>query len=621
MPPSPTVEGQTLREWLEETHNSDEGCASCHGLMDPVGYAFERFDPTGAYRQLDNGLPIDSSGQRRTAWAPSPTRRSWPRSSATIPRTPGCVVRNLYRSTLGHREGIDQADGIALLDESFAETDHNYKSFAGRADPQPAVPPGGRPQVAQRPLTERRPVIMHPLRKFKLSRRTVLRGMAGGAAVSVALPPLEAMMNDHGTALANGEGLPTRFISFFWGNGVMLDRFEPTTQGPDWELTEELAPFAPVKEYVSVLTGIMNRCEDIITHHEGMTAFSGYTFTPAGGGGFASNFGGPTIDQLIADAIADRFTTPIRSMQVQCSKGFSPADNGTTATTISVRGEPGNLTPLYAQTNPVDVWTSIFGEFVPQPDDSALRLSILDAVREDADRLRPRLGAVDNQRLDAHFEGLAELEQKIVAVPPTCDLPTQPTHANGESVNNEQLTLVNQLMSEMIAYAFVCDITRVASNLFLPLAGESVFAESPSGSGSTQHVLSHQGGESYHEGIVYIMERFSQMLQILGSTPDFDGSNLLDSTIVYGSSDCSIGWSHSIRRQPIILAGTGRGYLVNPGIHYQEIAAADPNANNAPSEGNMSDVLLALLQAFDPGATSVGGGSAQSNSPLTDILA
>lgn len=462
---------------------------------------------------------------------------------------------------------------------------------------------------------------MHPLRKFKLSRRTVLRGLAGGAAVSVALPPLEAMMNANGTAFANGEDFPLRFISFFWGNGIINSRFEPSITGPGWELTEQLAPFAPVKDYVSVLTGIQNRCANQITHHEGMTAFSGYTFEPAGGPGFSSNYGGPTIDQVIADAIANRVTTPIRSMQVQCSKGFSPADNGTTATTISVRGTPGNLTPLYGEANPVQVWQSIFGEFVPQPDDSALRLSILDAVREDADRLRSKLGTLDNQRLDAHFDGLAELELKISTIPPTCDLPPQPTHTNSESVNTEQLILVNQLMSEMIAFAFTCDITRVASNLFLPLAGEATMMESASGSGSTHHVLSHQGNEAYHQGIVFIMERFSQMLQILQSTEDFDGTNLLDSTIVYGSSDCSIGWSHSIRRQPIILGGTGRGYLAHPGIHYQAVPAADPDAGNTPSEGNMSDVLLTCLRAFDPAAPSVGGGAPMSTTPLTEILA
>lgn len=464
---------------------------------------------------------------------------------------------------------------------------------------------------------------MHPLRKFKLSRRTVLRGLAGGAAVSVALPPLEAMMNDHGTALANGEDMARRFISFFWGNGVVLNRFEPDQVGATWSLSEELAPFAPVKDYVSVLTGIQNRCADAITHHEGMTGFSGYTFVPAGGPGFASDYGGPTIDQLIADAIAARVTTPIRSVQVQCSKGFSPADNGSTATTISARGEPGNLTPLYGETNPVQVWQTLFGEFVPQADDSELRLSILDAVREDADRLRPQLGVRDNQRLDSHFDGLAELELKISTVTPSCDLPISPTHTNSEPVNNEQLTLTNQLMSELIAYAFVCDITRVASNMFLPLAGEATLAESESGSTTTHHLVSHLNEpiEVYNQGVIYIMERFSQMLQILAGTEDFDGTNLLDSTIVYGTSDCSTGWNHSVRRQPIILAGRGRDYLVHPGIHYQAVAAPDPNADGAPSSGNMSDVLLSCLRAFDPGAASVGGGAPMSDTPLTEILA
>ncbi|MCA9707177.1 MAG: DUF1592 domain-containing protein [Myxococcales bacterium] len=126
MPPTPS-EGQTLRDWLEDTHNSDDGCASCHGLMDPVGYAFERYNAIGAYRQLDNGLPIDSSGDvgGLGTFANASELATLIRND---PRTATCVVRNLYRSTLGHREGIDQADGIALLDEAFAETDYNYKA-------------------------------------------------------------------------------------------------------------------------------------------------------------------------------------------------------------------------------------------------------------------------------------------------------------------------------------------------------------------------------------------------------------------------------------------------------------------------------------------------------------
>lgn len=127
VPPAPT-EGQTLREWLEEQHNAEPGCATCHGQMDPLGFAFERFSPIGAFRQLDNGLPIDSSGDVGGLGSFGGAS-----DLATIlrndPRTPNCVVRNLYRSTLGHDEGLDQADGIALLEESFTESDFNYKTL------------------------------------------------------------------------------------------------------------------------------------------------------------------------------------------------------------------------------------------------------------------------------------------------------------------------------------------------------------------------------------------------------------------------------------------------------------------------------------------------------------
>lgn len=135
-PPPPDVmataptpaEGQTLRQWLEEVHNAEDSCAGCHGLMDPVGFAFERFSPIGAFRQLDNGLPIDSSGSVSGVG----TFGNAAELAALVrndPRAPICVVRNLYRSTLGHREGALQADGLVVLDEAFAGTDYDYKAL------------------------------------------------------------------------------------------------------------------------------------------------------------------------------------------------------------------------------------------------------------------------------------------------------------------------------------------------------------------------------------------------------------------------------------------------------------------------------------------------------------
>jgi mono/diheme cytochrome c family protein len=71
-PPPPDVpslkgnsEGEkprTLREQLAE-HRADPVCASCHKVMDPVGFALENFDAVGAWRTQEPGGPIDASGQ------------------------------------------------------------------------------------------------------------------------------------------------------------------------------------------------------------------------------------------------------------------------------------------------------------------------------------------------------------------------------------------------------------------------------------------------------------------------------------------------------------------------------------------------------------------------------
>jgi len=60
---APGDKAQSVRERLEE-HRKNAACASCHKLMDPLGFALENFDAVGAYRSLSEaGTPIDASGQ------------------------------------------------------------------------------------------------------------------------------------------------------------------------------------------------------------------------------------------------------------------------------------------------------------------------------------------------------------------------------------------------------------------------------------------------------------------------------------------------------------------------------------------------------------------------------
>src|SRR6185436_11963432 len=71
-PPPPDVpqlkeraEGEkprTMREQMAE-HRVNPACASCHKIMDPIGFAMENFDAVGAWRIREEGGPIDASGE------------------------------------------------------------------------------------------------------------------------------------------------------------------------------------------------------------------------------------------------------------------------------------------------------------------------------------------------------------------------------------------------------------------------------------------------------------------------------------------------------------------------------------------------------------------------------
>ena len=51
----------SVRERLAE-HRANAACASCHNLMDPVGFSLENFDAVGRWRTVEEGKPIDATG-------------------------------------------------------------------------------------------------------------------------------------------------------------------------------------------------------------------------------------------------------------------------------------------------------------------------------------------------------------------------------------------------------------------------------------------------------------------------------------------------------------------------------------------------------------------------------
>jgi hypothetical protein len=58
----PVATNQTTQEAID-AHTSAAECAGCHKWLDPIGYAFNAYDQIGRYRDVENGKPVNVSGQ------------------------------------------------------------------------------------------------------------------------------------------------------------------------------------------------------------------------------------------------------------------------------------------------------------------------------------------------------------------------------------------------------------------------------------------------------------------------------------------------------------------------------------------------------------------------------
>lgn len=440
------------------------------------------------------------------------------------------------------------------------------------------------------------------MKKLILSRRAMLRGLAGGTLATVGLPVFEAMLDSNGEALAGGAPLPKRFLTYMFGNGVQLPRWVPSTTGTAYTLSEQLLPLAPVKSYCSVLSGFRNKIPPI-THHEGMAGmWSGHPYVETGG--LESHFGGPSIDQVAADILAPG--TPFRSIEIGVSKRRSQ-NEGPTMEFMSHRASDQPNPPKY---NPRVLWDVLFNDGVVTDVTRPHRVSVLDAVKGDIDRLKLRLGAFDRARLDSHLTSVSELQAQIGAVA-ACSPVTEPTEDNVDSGGQEPMPAVASAMNALLVHAFTCDLSRVASYMLTGGVGFTVYSHL--GQTEEQHLMTHNQPsfeEELNDGIVWNMQQFANLLVALENVQE-GATNILDNTIAVLGSDCSEGFTHGNFDMPVVIAGGGGGALRNPGTHFR--AASGSNRN-------LSDVLLSALQAVSPNITSVGSGVGLSTTPVTEIL-
>ena len=147
---------------------------------------------------------------------------------------------------------------------------------------------------------------------MRFSRRTALRGVLGGGAISVALPFLDCFLNSNGTALAaTGAPLPVRFGTWFWGCGLTPGRWIPTKTGAGYDMPPELKPLEAFKDRLTICSGFKANTDGkgAVPHYTGtMSILTGSAPKGQGLVDFA------TFDTAIADTIgAD---TRFRSLEL-----------------------------------------------------------------------------------------------------------------------------------------------------------------------------------------------------------------------------------------------------------------------------------------------------------------
>lgn len=424
------------------------------------------------------------------------------------------------------------------------------------------------------------------------SRRTLLKGILGGSIVTLGLPALEIFLDEHGTALAEdgagGEsGFPRRFGLFFWGNGILPDRWVPTGVGREWSPSDELAPLAHLKDQVTVVSGTRLGVPNSRPHFAGLAGIlSGAPIQDAYG---QDTFLLPSIDQIIARGLGD--LTRFGSLEF----GAAPQSG------VSFNG-PNSKNP--PETSPRALFERVFGGGFQLPGEDpivdprlALRRSVLDAVAGDIARLERRVGARDKQRLAQHLEGVRSIERRLLRLeedPPNlaaCGLPARPLDEYPDIEGRPQLQEKNRAFAEIAAMALACDQTRVFSNCFSYPVTNILFRGAPAG----HHQLTHDEPDpqpEVHKIVLQCVEAYAAQVEALAAIEEGAGT-LLDSCAILGTSDVSLGKTHALDEFPILIAG-GAGGRLRRGIHYR---SGGENASRA---------MLSIIRAVGVNAPSYG---------------
>lgn len=122
--PEATEAAPTMRDRVEQ-HLADPSCAACHASMDPIGLGLENFDGLGGWRDSENGVVIDASGELDGV----PFGDAWDLGQVLHdhPDTGPCLARTLFQYAGGHLVAAGETELLDWHAQGFAEAGYSVQ--------------------------------------------------------------------------------------------------------------------------------------------------------------------------------------------------------------------------------------------------------------------------------------------------------------------------------------------------------------------------------------------------------------------------------------------------------------------------------------------------------------
>ena len=389
--------------------------------------------------------------------------------------------------------------------------------------------------------------------KRALPRRTFLRGVR----TALALPLLDAMI-PAATALAKTPAKPVARLGFvFVPMGYDPSRWTPTGQGTLGELSPSLSALAPVKDRVTVVSNLRLETAYPGTHDTSNAGFLSAAFAKHTES--SDYYLGTTVDQVAAKHMGQQTQLASLELAMDLNPQAGVCNNGYACVYTNSLSWSSPTTPLPAEAHPRIVFERLFGEggtVLARRAALRSRASLLDGFSADLARLKRRVGASDQARVDHYLDSVRDVERQIqraeagVAENPVRDL-DRPVGVPVAFADHAKL------MFDLQVLAFQADITRVITFQLTRELSNRTYPEI--GVPDPHHPISHHGNDPEKIAMIakinaFHVSLFAHFLEKLKATPDGDGT-LLDHTVYLYGSGMGNPSLHDHENLPILVAG------------------------------------------------------------------